>query len=311
MMNAIKIFTGNANPNFAKKVAEHLKVPLGNCEVSRFADGEVQVFIKENVRGAHVFIIQSTCSPVNENYMELFIMMDALKRASVQEITLVMPYYGYSRQDRKAAPRAPISARCVANLCTIAGAKRLLVVDLHTPQIQGFFDGPVDNLFSFPVMAKTWNEKMKKKNVVCVSPDAGAVERTRYFAEKIKAPLAIIDKRRERPNESKIFHIVGEVKDKTAIIIDDMIDTAGTLCQSAKHLIDKGAKEVFAIATHPVFSGPAVQRIQNSLLKEVWVTDTIPLKEKSPKIQMVSVAPMVAEAITRIHSKGSVSALFE
>lgn len=307
----MKIFTGNANPEFAKKVASHLNTSLGACETSRFADGEVQVSIQENVRGQDVFIIQSTCAPVNENYMELFILMDAMKRASVREITLVMPYYGYARQDRKAQPRAPISARCVADLCQVSGAKRLLTVDLHAPQIQGFFNGPVDNLFAFPVMAQTWLQKRTNvNNIVCVSPDAGAVERTRAFAEKIKSPIAVIDKRRKKPNEAKAFHIIGDIKDKVALIVDDMIDTAGTLCAAVDHLIQHGTKEVYAIVTHAVFSGPALDRIKNSHLKEVWVTDTIPLKQKSEKIHCVSMAPLVAEAMKRIHSKGSVSALF-
>ena len=307
----MKVFTGNANPEFAKKVSNYLDIPLGNCEISRFADGEVQVSIKENVRGLDVFIIQSTCNPVNENYMELFILMDAMKRASVREITLVMPYYGYARQDRKAEPRAPISARCVADLCQMAGAKRLLVVDLHAPQIQGFFNGPVDNLFAFPVMAEAWQKKKSSlENIVCVSPDAGAVERTRTFAERIKSPIAVIDKRRDRPNEAKAFHVIGDIQGKTALIIDDMIDTAGTLCVAVNNLIEHGAKEVYAIVTHPVFSGPAMERIEKSRLKEVWVTDTIPIKQKSNKVHCISVAPLVAEAMKRIHSKGSVSALF-
>ncbi len=321
----MKIFTGNANPGFAKKVAGYLNLPLGNCEVSRFADGEVQVSIRDNVRGSDVFIIQSTCAPVNENYMELFILIDAMKRASAREINLVMPYYGYARQDRKAEPRAPISARCVADLCQASGAKRLLTVDLHAPQIQGFFNGPVDNLFAFPVMAKTWLKKKKEiSNIVCVSPDAGAAERTRAFAERIKSSIAVIDKRRPRPNEAKAFHIIGDIKGKTALVIDDMIDTAGTLCTAVDQLIQQGAKEVYAIATHPVFSEPALERIESSQLKEVWVTDTIPLPsiqsstENSPKhanrskkIHCVSVAFLVAEAMKRIYSQGSVSALFD
>ena len=312
MKNDIKIFTGNANPEFAKKTAQHLNISLGDCTASRFADGEVQVSIKENVRGCHVFIIQSTCPPVNENYMELFILMDSLKRASVREITLVMPYYGYARQDRKAEPRAPISARCVADLCQAAGANRLLTVDLHTAQIQGFFNGPVDNLFAFPVMAKAWKQKMSSNNnTVCVSPDAGAVERTRAFAKKIGSPIAVIDKRRLKPNVAKAFHVIGDIKGKTAIIVDDMIDTAGTLCSAVDHLIQHGAKEVYAMVTHAVFSHPALERITDSQLKEVWVTDTIPIKKTNTKIHRVSVAPLVAEAIKCIYSKGSVSALFD
>ena len=313
-MNSIKIFTGSSNPVFAKKVADYLKIPLGDCELSRFSDGEVQVSIGENIRGCHVFLIQSTCAPVNEHYMELFILMDSMKRASAQEITVVMPYYGYARQDRKVASRAPISAKCVADLCQTAGAKRLLVVDLHAPQIQGFFNGPVDNLFAFPVMAKAWKEKKSLDNIICVSPDAGAVERTRAFAQKIKSPIAVIDKRRPKPGEAKVFNIIGDVRGKTALIIDDMIDTAGTLAAAATYLIESGAKEVYAIVTHAVFSGKAVERIQNSPLKEVWITDTIPLSESvqanSEKIHCISVAPLVAEAMKRIYSKGSVSALF-
>ena len=314
-MNSIKIFTGSSNPAFAKKVSDYLKIPLGDCKLSRFSDGEVQVSIGENIRGCHVFLIQSTCAPVNEHYMELFILMDSMKRASAQEITVVMPYYGYARQDRKVASRAPISAKCVADLCQTAGAERLLVVDLHAPQIQGFFNGPVDNLFAFPVMAKTWREKKSLNNVICVSPDAGAVERTRAFAQKIKSPIAVIDKRRPRPGEAKVFNVIGDIKGKTALIIDDMIDTAGTLAAAATYLMESGAKEVYAIVTHAVFSGEAVERIQKSPLKEVWITDTIPLRKSvlahSGKIQCISVAPLVAEAMKRIYSKGSVSALFE
>jgi len=315
-VNPIKIFTGNANPEFAQKVAGCLELALGDCQVSRFADGEVEVSIGENIRGSHVFLIQSTCAPVNENYMELFILMDSMKRASVLEITLIMPYYGYARQDRKVAPRAPISARCVADLCQVAGADRLLVVDLHAPQIQGFFDGPVDNLFAVPVMADYWLKEKQTNDVVCVSPDAGGVERTRAFAERIKSPISVIDKRRSQPGEARVFNIVGDVKGKTAIIVDDMIDTAGTLCASAHYLMKYGAKEVYAIATHAVFSGAALERIQESAIQEVWITDTIPLrkqqiKQGTEKIRCISVAPLVAEAIKRIHSKGSVSALFD
>ena len=313
MKNDVKIFTGSANPAFAEKTAQHLNIPLSKCDISRFADGEVQVSVKENVRGCHVFIIQSTCPPVNENYMELFILLDSLKRASAGEITLVMPYYGYARQDRKAEPRAPISARCVADLCQSAGADRLLTVDLHTAQIQGFFNRPVDNLFAFPVMTKAWKEKMPaNKDIVCVSPDAGAVERTRAFAKKINSPIAVIDKRRLRANTAEAFHIIGDIKNKTALIIDDMIDTAGTLCSAVDKLIQHGAKEVYAIATHAVLSDPALERITASRLKEVWLTDTIPIKPNNcKKIHCISVAPLVATAIQRIYSKGSLSALFD
>ncbi len=314
-MDKVKLFTGNANPSFANKVSSYLNIPLSQCQVSRFSDGEVQVSIGENVRGCHVFLIQSTCTPVNENYMELFVLMDSLKRASAKEITLVMPYYGYARQDRKDSARAPISARLIADLCQTAGAKRLLVVDLHAPQIQGFFNGPVDNLFALPVIAKTWKEKKQLDHLVCVSPDAGSVERTRAFAQKIKSPIAVIDKRRTKPGDAKAFHIIGDIKDKTALIIDDMIDTAGTLCAATDYMLKQGAKDIYAIATHAVFSGPALERIQKSKLKEVWITDTIPLKKSvqqtaSNKIHSISVAPLVAEAMKRIYLKGSVSALF-
>ncbi len=310
-VNSIKILTGTAHPHFAQQVARQMNLPLCECQVSRFTDGEVQVHIRESIRGCHVFILQGTSPPVNENYMELFIMMDAVRRASAQEITVVMPYYGYGRQDRKAAARTPISAKCVADLLQVSGAKRLLVVDLHAPQIQGFFKGPVDNLFAWPVMARTWKEQMKDKNPVCVSPDAGALERTRAFAKKIQSPIAVIDKRRPEPGIARAFHVVGDIKDKTALIIDDMIDTGGTLTAAAEKLLQKGAKEVYAMATHAVFSGSALQLIENSPLKEVWVTDTIPLRQKAKKIRCVSVAPLVAEAIRRIDSKGSVSAMFD
>ena len=308
----MKIFTGSAHPAFAEKVAKYLKIPLGDCELSRFADGEVQVSIRENVRGADVFLIQSACPPVNENYMELFILMDAMKRASAKEISLIIPYYGYARQDRKASARAPVSARLIADLCQTAGAKRLLAVDLHAPQIQGFFDGPVDNLFAFPVMAQEWlAKKGDLKDIVCVSPDAGAIERTRAFAKKIQSPIALMDKRRPHPNQAEICHIIGDIEGKTALIIDDMIDTAGTLCGAVDSLLAKGAGAVYALSAHAVFSDPAMERIEKSPLKEVWVSDTIPLKQKSSKVHCVSVAPLVAEAIKRIHSHGSVSALFD
>ena len=309
----MKIFTGNAHPAFAKTVANYLQIPLGDLELSRFADGEVKVSIKENVRGSDVFIIQSACPPVNENYMELFILMDAMKRASAREISLIIPYYGYARQDRKVSARAPVSARLIADLCQTAGAKRVLSVDLHASQIQGFFDGPVDNLFAFPVMAKEWLEKKGdfKKNIVCVSPDAGAIERTRAFAKKIQSPIALMDKRRPHPNQAEICHIIGDIQGKTALIIDDMIDTAGTLCGAVDSLLAKGAEAVYALSSHAVFSDPAMDRIEKSPLKEVWVSDTIPLKRESAKVHCVSVAPLVAEAIKRIYSKGSVSALFD
>lgn len=311
----MKIFSGNSNVDFARKVAEIAGVELGHCDIGRFADGEVQVEIHESVRGCSVFLIQGTHPPVNENYMELFLILDALKRASATDVTLVMPYYGYARQDRKVAPRAPISAKCVAELCKTSGATRLVVVDLHSSQIQGFFDGPVDHLFAIPTLARAWRDNVGfGEDYVCVSPDAGGVERARAFAKRIECSLAIIDKRRSGPNEAKALHLIGDVKGKKAIILDDMIDTAGTLVQAVDSLTRNGAKEVFAVATHPVLSGPAITRINESTLSKVWVTDTVPLKEAakaSSKFEVVSVAPVVAEAIRRIYTYDSVSALFD
>ena len=311
----MKIFSGSSNPFFSHSVARCLNSQLGDIEISRFADGEIFVQIKDNVRGLHVFVIQSACPPVNENYMELFLILDALKRASAQEITLVMPYYGYSRQDRKSDPRVPISAKCIADMLTSAGAHRLLVVDLHSPQIQGFFNLPVDNLFASPVLAQSWKKSHCKNDIVVVSPDAGGAERARAFAKKIaKASVAMIDKRRQEHNKAKALNLIGDVKDKTALILDDMIDTAGTLCEASVILLESGAKEVIALATHPLFSGSAVERIEKSPLKEVVVTDTIPLSDKAAKckkVRTVSLAPLVAEAIKRISNKNSVSFLFE
>lgn len=315
LMAGLKIFSGNSNIDFAKKVAQHAGLELGHCDIGRFADGEVQIEIHESVRGCKVFLIQSTSPPVNENYMELFMILDALKRASAEEITLVMPYYGYARQDRKVAPRAPISAKAVADLIKTAGADRLVVVDLHSSQIQGFFDGPVDHLFGIPTLARSFRDRIGHgSEFVCVSPDAGGVERARAFAKRIECPIAIIDKRRTGPNEAKAFHLIGDVKDKTAIILDDMIDTAGTLTQGVDSLLKNGAKRVFAVATHPVLSGPAITRIKESGIEKVWVTDTIPLKQAAidcGKFEVISAAPVVAEAINRIYSYDSVSALFD
>ena len=311
----MKIFSGNSNPLFSLAISKSLNEKLGDIRISRFADDEIFVQINENVRGQHVFVIQSTCPPVNENYMELFLILDALKRASAKEITLVMPYYGYSRQDRKSAPRVPISAKCVADMCSVAGANRLLVVDLHSPQVQGFFNIPVDNLFASPVLAQAWkNLYPKKENIVVVSPDAGGTERVRSFAKKIEgASVAMIDKRRQEANKAKALNVVGDVQDKTALILDDMIDTAGTLCEASVKLLEAGAREVFALATHPLFSGSAIERIEQSPIEKVFVTDTIPLKssvKESKKIQTVSLASLVAEAMKRISNKNSVSLLF-
>lgn len=314
-MTGLKIFSGNSNPQLAKKVAEAAGVELGFCQISTFADGEIQVEIHESIRGQDVFVIQSTCHPVNQNYMELFVILDALKRASAAQVTAVIPYYGYARQDRKVAPRAPISAKCMADLITTAGADRVVAVDLHAAQIQGFFNVPVDHLFGIPTLARAWRETEGfGSDFVVVSPDAGGVERCRAFAKRIEASIAIIDKRRSGPNEAKALHLIGDVRGKTAIILDDMIDTAGTLTQAVDSLIKNGAKRVFAVATHPVFSGAAISRIVESPLEKVWVSDTIPLKEMAQncgKIEVVSVAPVIAEAIKRIHGNDSVSSLFD
>jgi ribose-phosphate pyrophosphokinase len=314
-MPGLKIFTGNANRSFAEKVVASAGVQLGYCDIKRFADGEIQVEIHESVRGDSVFVIQSTCPPVNENYMELFMMIDALKRASARQITAVLPYYGYARQDRKVAPRAPISAKCIADLLTSAGATRVVCVDLHAAQIQGFFNVPVDHLFAIPTLARAFREKHGVGDeFVAVSPDAGGVERTRAFAKRIEASLAIIDKRRSGPNEAKALHLIGDVKDKTAIIVDDMIDTAGTLTQAVESLLKNGARQVYAVASHAVLSGPAISRLTESGIAKVLVTDTIPLSEKAQacgKIEVISVAPVVAEAISRIYGNASVSSLFD
>ncbi len=311
----MKIFSGTSNPSFAESVAFYTNNKIGNLKVSRFADGEIFIEIDENVRGSSVFVIQSTCPPVNENYMELFLILDALKRASASEITLVMPYYGYSRQDRKSAPRVPISAKCMADMCSVAGAHRLLVIDLHSAQIQGFFNMPVDNLFAGPTLAEAWLASHKNKDITIVSPDAGGMERARYFAKKIKGSnIAMIDKRRMESNKAKAIHLVGDVKGKTAIILDDMIDSAGTLCEASSKLLEYGAQEVMAIATHPVFSKSAIENIEKSHIKEILVTNTIPLSKKAlscQKIKSVSIAPLVAEAIKRIANKSSISTLFK
>lgn len=315
-MSGIKIFAGNSNLEFAKKVAQFAGVQLGSSKVGRFADGEIQVEISESVRGDSVFIVQSTCPPVNESYMELFIMIDALKRASARSITAVIPYYGYARQDRKVAPRAPISAKCMADLISAAGANRVVCVDLHAAQIQGFFNVPVDHLFAIPTLARYWNENYAplEPDVVVISPDAGGVERTSFFAKRIQAPMAIIDKRRSRPNEAKALHLIGDVRDKTAVILDDMIDTAGTLTQAVDILLSNGAKKVFAVATHALFSGSALERLNQSSIERVLVSDTVPLSPAAKmcnKIEVISMASVVAEALKRIHQETSVSSLFD
>ncbi len=313
MFRKVCIFSGNANPALAQEIAKTLEIPLGQIRVSRFSDGETFCEIQENVRGVDTYVIQPTCSPVNEHFMELLIMADALRRASAGSITAVMPYYGYARQDRKAAPRTPITSKLCADLMVSAGVNRVLCVDLHAGQIQGFFNIPFDHLFAMPVFLDSYLRRNFHKDVVVVSPDAGGVERARAYAKRLEASLAIIDKRRERANISEVMHIIGEVEGRDCIIVDDMIDTAGTLCNTARALVQKGARKVVACATHPVLSGPAVARIVDSPIAEVVVTDTIPLSAEAVacgKIRVISISRLVAEAIRRIHHSDSISSLF-
>jgi ribose-phosphate pyrophosphokinase len=309
----LKIFTGNANPDLAKEICAFLCIPLGSAVIKRFSDGEVNVEIQDNVRGVDVFVIQPTSPPVNDHLMELLILMDGLKRASAKRVTAVLPYYGYARQDRKVLPRAPITAKLVADLLTAAGVSRLLTMDLHAGQIQGFFNIPVDHLYSAPVLLEYIKEKYGSENdLVIVSPDAGGVERARAFAKRLSASLAIIDKRRLAPNVAEVMNIIGEVEGKTAILLDDMVDTAGTLAQSADALRRKGARHIYACATHAVLSGPAIDRLEKSEIEELVVTNTIPLghKAKCTKLHVLTVAPLLGEAIKRIHFQDSVSSLF-
>ena len=311
MPNIIKVFSGNANPELAKEICDYLKISLSKVEVRRFSDGEIFVEIGENVRGTDVFVIQPTCPPVNDHLMELVIMVDALRRASARRITAVLPYYGYARQDRKVAPRVPITAKVVAEMLMVVGVRRVLAMDLHAGQIQGFFNIPVDHLYAAPVLLKYINDNFK--NVVMISPDAGGVERTRAFAKRLKTDLAIIDKRRERANESEAMNVIGDVKGKTAVLLDDMVDTAGTLCNAASILKDFGAVEVHACCSHGVLSGPAIERIEASDIKSLVITNSIPLHEKArecSKIKVLSVSHLLGEAIRRIHSEDSVSSLF-
>ncbi|QSQ08519.1 Ribose-phosphate pyrophosphokinase [Koleobacter methoxysyntrophicus] len=310
--NELKIFTGNSNTRLAKEIADHLGVPLGDSVVNRFSDGEIQVKINESVRGTHVYVIQSTCHPVNDNLMELLIMLDAFKRASAWRVTAVIPYYGYARQDRKIRARDPISAKLVADLITAAGAHRVLTMDLHAGQIQGYFNFPVDQLQGVPILA----EYFQKKNIedlVVVSPDMGGVARARELANRLNCPLAIIDKRRPEPNVAEIMNIIGDVEGKRVIMTDDLIDTGGTISLGAKALMKKGAKEIYACCTHPVLSGPAIKRLKEAPIKEIIVTNTIPLRDdcKMDKIKVLSVAPLFAEAIKRINMNKSVSELFD
>ena len=311
MANIIKIFSGNAHNDLALDIATHLDLPLSKAEVRKFSDGEIFVEIGENVRGMDVFVVQPTCTPVNDHLMELVIMVDALRRASARRITAVMPYYGYARQDRKNAPRVPISAKVVAEMLMVVGVRRVLCMDLHAGQIQGFFNIPVDHLYAAPVLLRHIDRQYD--NPLMVSPDAGGVERTRAFAKRLNIGLAIIDKRRDRPNECEALHVIGDVKGKTAILLDDMVDTAGTLCSAAATLLKNGAKEVHACCSHPVLSGPAVERITNSEIKTLVVTNSIPLREEAQrcgKIKVLSVSSLLAEAIRRIHNEDSVSSLF-
>lgn len=310
----LKIFSLNSNEPLAKEVAEEIGLPLGKCSVKRFSDGEVQINIEESIRGCDVFIIQSTSDPVNENLMELLIMIDALKRASARKINVVNPYYGYARQDRKARSREPITAKLVANLLETAGATRVIAVDLHAPQIQGFFDILIDHLVAEPILTDYFSKKgFNNEELVIVSPDHGGVTRARKMADRMKAPIAIIDKRRPRPNVSEVMSIVGKVDGKTAILIDDIIDTAGTITAAADALIASGAKEVYACCTHPVLSGPAIERINNSQIKELVVTNSIklPPEKMSPKVKQLSIASLLADAIVRVFEEKSVSTLFD
>jgi ribose-phosphate pyrophosphokinase len=317
MHDKIKIFSGNSNPDLAHKICACLGVELGAARVRRFSDGEILVEINENVRGRDVYIVQSTCAPTNDNLMELLIITDALKRASAATITAVIPYYGYARQDRKAAPRTPITAKLVADLITTAGVDRVVTIDLHAGQIQGFFNIPVDNLYAAPVILNYLKDRFSGEQVVMVSPDAGGTERARAFAKRLEYSLAVIDKRRSGPNVAEVMHLIGDVRDKIAIILDDMVDTAGTLTQAAKALKANGAKAVFACATHGVLSGPAIERINASDIEEIVLTDTIPDTipgnsgdVETTKIRVLSVANLLAEAIRRIHEDESVSSLF-
>ena len=313
MFKSISIFSGTANQQLASQIADYLELPLGRCRVPRFSDGEIFAEIQENVRGVDVYVVQPTCAPANDNLMELLIMVDALKRASAGSITAVIPYYGYGRQDRKAAPRTPITAKLVADLVTVAGVQRVVAVDLHAAQIQGFFSIPFDNLHALPVFLDYLRVRYPNEKPVFVSPDAGGVERTRAYAKRMNADLAIVDKRRERANVSEVMNVIGEIEDRDCIIIDDMIDTAGTLTNAAKALKENGARSVCAAATHAVLSGPAVERIANSVLDEVVVVDTIPLSEAaiaSGKMKVLSISRLLGEAIKRIHNGDSVSSLF-
>jgi ribose-phosphate pyrophosphokinase len=312
MTSELKIFSGNGNPRLARAICDYLRLRLGNLQLIKFSDGEIYCQVLENVRGTDVFVIQPTCPPVNENLLELLIVVDSLKRSSAARITAVLPYYGYARQDRKDKPRVPISAKLVADLLQAAGVDRILTMDLHAPSIQGFFDIPVDHLLAAPVLLD-WIDQQKYGDLVIVSPDAGGVERARFYAKRLGADLAIIDKRRVQANVAETMNVIGEVGDRTCVIVDDMVDTAGTLVGSVKALKEKGARSVVACFSHAVLSGPAMERLGGSELEKVVVTDTIPLtaeKMQEPKMAVLSVASLLGEAIARIHSNSSVSSLF-
>ncbi len=314
MNKTLTIFGGNSNAPLSAELADHLGISLGRARVERFSDGEIFVEIGENVRGVNCFIMQSTCSPPNRNLMELLIMIDALKRASAGSIVALMPYFGYARQDRKVKPRTPISAKLVADLLTAAGATRVLAVDLHAGQIQGFFNIPFDHLYATPVFRDLLKlEGLRGPGVVVVSPDAGGVERARLYSKLLDCPLAIIDKRRDGPNVSQVMHLIGDVTGKRAILVDDIIDTAGTLCNAAEAVLKAGATEVYAVATHGVFSGPAIERINKSVIRRIWVTNSIPQEDRlarCDRLNVVSLGPLLAEAIKRIHHGDSISSLF-
>ncbi|API92315.1 ribose-phosphate pyrophosphokinase [Virgibacillus pantothenticus] len=310
--SSLKVFTLNSNPQLAEEIARHIGTTLGKCTVSRFSDGEIQINIEESIRGCDVYVVQSTCSPVNEHLMELLIMIDALKRASAKSINIVMPYYGYARQDRKARSREPIAAKLVADLLETSGSDRVITLDLHAPQIQGFFNSPIDHLQGVPILSDYFEAK-NLEDIIIMSPDHGGVTRARKMADRLKAPIGIIDKRRPRPNVAEVMNIVGNIEGKTAILIDDIIDTAGTITLAANALVENGAKEVYACCTHPVLSGPAMERINDSKIKELVVTNSIPLPDdkRIDKITQLSVAPLIGEAIIRVHELQSVSILFD
>jgi ribose-phosphate pyrophosphokinase len=313
MKNGLLIFSGNANKDLANKICKFLKVELGDASVDKFSDGEIHVKINENVRGHDVFVIQSTSYPSNDNLVELLIMIDALKRASAQRITAVLPYFGYARQDRKDQPRVPITAKLVANILTVAGADRVLTIDLHAGQIQGFFDIPLDHLYAFTIFADYIKELELDKNLVIVSPDVGGIKTARAYAKKMNCDLAIVDKRRISDKQAEAMHIMGDVEGKNVVIIDDMVATAGSLVEAVAALKKAGALEVYASITHPVLCGPAVERLKNSQIKELVVTDTIPIPKENmlPRIKVLSVASLLGEAIMRIHNEKSISVLFD